>query len=88
MDDLVRTILESPGAWGGKGDVERMQPPDLRIDVTARLFALLVERAGGRVAFDSSEIASVPTRLLLIPYATEERGIELEVRPLSRDQAS
>jgi hypothetical protein len=81
---LVRAILESPGAWGGKSDVEPMQPPDLRIDMTARLVALLVEQAGGRVAFDSSQISSVASRLLLIPYATEERGIQLEVRQLSR----
>jgi len=85
MDDLVRTILESPGAWGGKSDVEPVQSPDLTSDLTARLVALLVENAGGRVAFDSSEIASVPSRLLLIPYATEERGIQLETRRLSQD---
>jgi hypothetical protein len=53
MDDLVRTVLESPGAWGsksGKSDVEPTSPPDLRADLTARVVALLVERAGGRPA--------------------------------------
>ena len=85
MDDLVRTILDTSGAWGGKSDVGPVQPPDLELDLTARVVALLIERLGGRVAFDQSDIASVPSRLLLIPSATEARGIDLEVRRLAHD---
>ncbi len=83
MDDLVRTILDSPGAWGGKSDVEPLHPPDLRVDLTARLVALLVEQVGGRADFDAASIDSVATRLLLIPKATADRGIQLEVRRLA-----
>jgi hypothetical protein len=83
MDDLVRTILERD-AWADKG--EAAPPPDLRIDLTARVVALLVEQVGGRVAFDSSDIAAVPSRLILLPFATGDHGIQLQVRRLAPDK--
>lgn len=82
MDDLIRTILAWP-ARGEKGDSDVYGPPDLRIDSTAAVVALLVERAGVRVAFSGQEITEVASRLLLLPRSTDE-GISLEVRLLAR----
>jgi len=83
MDDLVRSIVEENGAWSSRDSEIPRQYADLDQDFAARLVALLVESAGGRVEFDRDEVAAIPAGVALLVSATED-GLIVETRRLAK----
>jgi hypothetical protein len=83
MDDVVRSIVEEKGAWGSRDCEVPRAWADLDQDFAARLVALLVESAGGRVEFHSDEVAAVPAGVALLVSPTED-GLIVETRRLAK----
>jgi len=83
MDDLVRSIVEEKGAWGSRDSEVPRDYADLDHDFAARLVALLVDGAGGRVEFHRDEMAAIPARVALLVSSTEG-GLIVETRRLAK----